>query len=103
MTEAGIIGSHCGRHRGVHLFEDQAIVEVVDEHDRPAPAGQTGHKLLVTNLIMRTPSRCCATRSPTWSRWPANPAPAAARSGRDIAGKFKLIESRLRQPVPARR
>ena len=54
MTEAGIIGSHCERHSGVHLFEDQAIVEVVDEHDRPVPAGQTGHKLLVTNLVMRT-------------------------------------------------
>jgi phenylacetate-CoA ligase len=54
MTEAGIIGSHCDRHTGVHLFEDQAIVEVVDEHDRPVPAGQAGHKLLVTNLLMRT-------------------------------------------------
>jgi phenylacetate-CoA ligase len=54
MTEAGIIGSHCDRHTGIHLFEDQAIVEVVDEHDRPVPAGQAGHKLLVTNLLMRT-------------------------------------------------
>jgi phenylacetate-coenzyme A ligase PaaK-like adenylate-forming protein len=54
MTEAGILGSHCDRHSGIHLFEDQAIVEVVDEHGRPVPAGQTGHKLLVTNLITRT-------------------------------------------------
>jgi phenylacetate-coenzyme A ligase PaaK-like adenylate-forming protein len=54
MTEAGIIGSHCDRHTGIHLFEDQAIVEVVDEHDRPVPAGQVGHKLLVTNLVART-------------------------------------------------
>jgi phenylacetate-coenzyme A ligase PaaK-like adenylate-forming protein len=54
MTEAGIIGSHCDQHRGVHLFEDQAIVEVVDERGRPVPAGQAGHKLLVTNLVMRT-------------------------------------------------
>src|SRR5829696_7101864 len=53
MTEAGIIGSHCDRHTGVHLFEDQAIVEVVDERDRPVPAGQVGHKLLVTNLVNR--------------------------------------------------
>ena len=52
MTEAGIIGSHCDRHTGIHLFEDQAIVEVVE---RPAvPAGQVGHKLLVTNLVART-------------------------------------------------
>jgi phenylacetate-CoA ligase len=54
MTEAGIIGSHCDRHTGIHLFEDQAIVEVVDEGGRPVPAGQAGHKLLVTNLVTRT-------------------------------------------------
>ena len=54
MTEAGILGSHCERHSGIHLFEDQAIVEVVDERDRPVPDGQLGHKLLVTNLVNRT-------------------------------------------------
>jgi phenylacetate-coenzyme A ligase PaaK-like adenylate-forming protein len=54
MTEAGILGSHCDRHTGIHLFEDQAVVEVVDEGGRPVPAGQTGHKLLVTNLVTRT-------------------------------------------------
>ena len=54
MTEAGILGSHCDRHTGIHLFEDQAIVEVVDERDRPVPAGQVGHKLLVTNLVTLT-------------------------------------------------
>ncbi|MGH2816522.1 MAG: AMP-binding protein, partial [Actinomycetota bacterium] len=54
MTEAGILGSHCERHSGIHLFEDQAIVEVVDERGRPVPDGQLGHKLLVTNLVTRT-------------------------------------------------
>jgi phenylacetate-CoA ligase len=54
MTEAGIIGSHCERHTGIHLFEDQAIFEVVDERGDPVPAGQVGHKLLVTNLVTRT-------------------------------------------------
>jgi phenylacetate-CoA ligase len=54
MTEAGILGSHCDRHSGIHLFEDQAIVEVVDERGRPVPAGQVGHKLLVTNLVIRS-------------------------------------------------
>src|SRR4029453_5256794 len=58
MTEAGIIGSHCDRHTGIHLFEDQAIVEVVDERDRPVPAGRVGHTLLppnpvATNLVNR--------------------------------------------------
>jgi phenylacetate-CoA ligase len=54
MTEAGILGSHCERHTGIHLFEDQAMVEVVDERNRPVPPGQVGHKLLVTNLVTRT-------------------------------------------------
>jgi phenylacetate-CoA ligase len=54
LTEAGILGSHCAEHRGIHLFEDQAIVEVADERGEPVPAGQLGHKLLVTNLVMRT-------------------------------------------------
>lgn len=54
MTEAGILGSHCERHSGIHLFEDQVIVEVVDERDRPVPDGQLGHKLLVTNVVTRT-------------------------------------------------
>jgi phenylacetate-CoA ligase len=54
MTEAGILGSHCDRHTGIHLFEDQAIVEVVDERNRPVPPGRVGHKLLVTNLVTRT-------------------------------------------------
>ena len=54
MTEAGLLGSHCERHTGIHLFEDQAIVEVVDERNRPVPPGQVGHKLLVTNLVTLT-------------------------------------------------
>jgi phenylacetate-coenzyme A ligase PaaK-like adenylate-forming protein len=54
MTEAGILGSHCAEHRGIHLFEDQAIVEVTDERGEPVAAGRLGHKLLVTNLVMRT-------------------------------------------------
>src|SRR4029453_13864430 len=49
--------SHCDRHTGIHLFEDQAIVEVVDERDHPVPAGQVGHKLLVTNLVTLTQPR----------------------------------------------
>src|SRR4029453_19333409 len=48
MTEAGILGSHCDRHNGIHRFEHQAILEVVDERYHPVPAGQFGHNLLVT-------------------------------------------------------
>ncbi len=47
-------GVDCPHHRGVHLLEDQCIVEVVDKHRRPVPDGVMGHKILVTNLYNRT-------------------------------------------------
>jgi phenylacetate-coenzyme A ligase PaaK-like adenylate-forming protein len=53
-TEVPTLGAHCSYHSGLHLFEDMAIVEVVDEEDRPVPSGQTGHRMLVTNLVNRT-------------------------------------------------
>jgi phenylacetate-CoA ligase len=53
-TEAPFLAAHCPHRRGLHLFEDLAIVEVVDGHDRPVPVGQPGHHLLVTNLVSRT-------------------------------------------------
>jgi phenylacetate-CoA ligase len=53
-TEVPTLGAHCSYHSGLHLFEDMAIVEVVDEDDQPVPPGQTGHRMLVTNLVNRT-------------------------------------------------
>ncbi|HMG30955.1 MAG TPA: hypothetical protein VK585_12645 [Jiangellaceae bacterium] len=53
-TEVPTLGAHCSEHTGLHLFEDMAIVEVVDEHDQPVAPGQTGHRLLLTNLVNRT-------------------------------------------------
>lgn len=46
----GIAAVDCIHHRGMHLFEDLCIVEVVDEEDHPVPDGTQGFKLLVTNL-----------------------------------------------------
>jgi phenylacetate-CoA ligase len=54
MTEVGIVGSDCPEHRGIHLNEDLAIVEVVDEDNRPVPPGSPSHKVLVTNLFNYT-------------------------------------------------
>lgn len=55
MTEAGIVfGSDCSFHRGVHVFEDLFIVEVVDENNRAVIDGLPGHKLLITNLFNNT-------------------------------------------------
>jgi putative adenylate-forming enzyme len=52
-TESAGIASECARHR-LHLYEDLVITEVVDEHNRPVPAGVTGAKTLVTVLFSRT-------------------------------------------------
>jgi phenylacetate-CoA ligase len=41
------------RAQQLHLNSDWYIVEPVDEHDRPVPAGQLSHDVLVTNLANR--------------------------------------------------
>lgn len=54
-TESGGgLAAECERHEGLHLFEDLAIVEAVDEHNRPVPAGEDSAKVLVTVLDSRT-------------------------------------------------
>jgi phenylacetate-coenzyme A ligase PaaK-like adenylate-forming protein len=50
----GCIGAECDRHRGMHLMEDLAIVEVVDQDNRPVPLGAYGDKLLITTLFKYT-------------------------------------------------
>jgi phenylacetate-CoA ligase len=51
MSEAGgVLAADCTEHRGLHLFEDLSIVEVVDDDNRPVAAGVTGARILVTNL-----------------------------------------------------
>jgi phenylacetate-CoA ligase len=53
-TETAGIASECEQHRGMHLFEDLVITEVVDEDNRPVPPGVYGEKVLVTVLFSRT-------------------------------------------------
>src|SRR5918994_629046 len=53
-TETAWIASECEQHRGMHLFEDLVITEVVDEKNRPVPPGIYGEKVLVTVLFSRT-------------------------------------------------
>ncbi len=52
-TEVLVIASGSLDHVGLHVCED-AIVEVVDEANRPVPAGTPGSKVLLTNLVQRT-------------------------------------------------
>lgn len=53
-TETGGIAAECDQHRGMHLFEDLVIPEVVDDGYDPVPPGEPGSRLLVTVLFSRT-------------------------------------------------
>ncbi|MBA3261074.1 MAG: phenylacetate--CoA ligase family protein [Thermoleophilaceae bacterium] len=54
VTESGMLACECDRHHGMHLFEDLAVVEVVDADGRPVPDGDVGDQILVTSLDNRT-------------------------------------------------
>jgi len=47
----GLWDDECGRHDGIHLFEDVTLVENADESGRPVPIGEPGAKVLVTSLV----------------------------------------------------
>ena len=49
-TEVGVIAAGSLDHVGLHVCEE-AIVEVVDEDNRPVPPGTLGSKVLLTNLV----------------------------------------------------
>jgi phenylacetate-coenzyme A ligase PaaK-like adenylate-forming protein len=51
-TEVGVIASGSLDHVGMHVCEE-AIVEVVDESNRPVAPGTLGSKVLLTNLVNR--------------------------------------------------
>ncbi len=51
MAECPFLSNGCTGGPGVHVNADWAILEVVDEAGRPVPPGETGHKVLVTNLV----------------------------------------------------
>ena len=53
-TEAPPIATGSLDNVGMHVWEDSAIVEVVDDADRPVPPGEPGAKVLLTNLVNRT-------------------------------------------------
>lgn len=53
-TETGGIAAECDQHRGMHLFEDLVIPEVVDDDYNPVSLGEPGSRLLVTVLFSRT-------------------------------------------------
>jgi phenylacetate-coenzyme A ligase PaaK-like adenylate-forming protein len=50
LGECLMLSEGCPTDGGAHLNADWAILEVVDEQNRPVPDGQLGQKVLVTNL-----------------------------------------------------
>ena len=57
ITEAGIIAFDCEHESGMHLLEDVAIFENVDEDGTPVPDGEVGAQMLVTDLVARAQPR----------------------------------------------
>lgn len=53
-TEIGEAAAECEKHNGLHIFDDLVILEVVDNDNKPVPAGTYGSKVLVTVLWNRT-------------------------------------------------
>jgi phenylacetate-coenzyme A ligase PaaK-like adenylate-forming protein len=51
-SEAIGLTFECRCHR-LHVNSDWYVLEPVDEHDQPVPAGQLSHAVLVTNLANR--------------------------------------------------
>lgn len=53
-SEGGNMGAECPEHRGIHLFEDLILFEVVDANYDPVPPGVYGDRVLITVLFSRT-------------------------------------------------
>lgn len=53
-TETAEAASECQEHRGLHIYEDVVILEIVDNDNRPVPPGEYGDKVLATVLWSRT-------------------------------------------------
>jgi phenylacetate-coenzyme A ligase PaaK-like adenylate-forming protein len=51
--ECPLLSNGCRSDEGAHVNADWAILEVVDQDNRPVPAGTPGKKVLITNLANR--------------------------------------------------
>jgi phenylacetate-coenzyme A ligase PaaK-like adenylate-forming protein len=52
-TEAPPIATGSPEHVGMHVWENSLVLEVVDDDNKPVPPGQSGAKVLLTNLVNR--------------------------------------------------
>jgi len=54
MTEVGTFAAECDRHRGMHVFEDLTLIELLDDRGVPVAPGEPAARFLITNLNNRT-------------------------------------------------
>lgn len=50
-SECFLMARSCGNFEKMHVMSDLCCLEIVDHQGRPVPDGQTGNKVLVTNLF----------------------------------------------------
>lgn len=53
-SECFLMARSCGHFAGMHVMSDLCCLEIVDHQGKPVPDGQTGDKVLVTNLFNLT-------------------------------------------------
>jgi len=53
-TEGGTLAAECRHHQGLHVLDDNVVLEVVDAANQPVPPGTPGAKVLLTVLSSRT-------------------------------------------------
>jgi phenylacetate-CoA ligase len=98
----GVLGSECPVHEGLHLREEECIVEAVDEHERPVADGEPGAALLVTSWVNQTlPMIRLRLGVDARARRHASDAPAA--SGGRAAARAGRARRRARPPGERRR
>lgn len=53
-SECFLMARSCNKHERMHVMSDMCCLEIVDNQGKPVPDGQTGNKVLVTNLFNLT-------------------------------------------------
>jgi phenylacetate-coenzyme A ligase PaaK-like adenylate-forming protein len=109
-SEAGIVGIGCFVEPGMHLADDQVIVEPVDGDGRPVPPGVPSQKVFVTNLEhapaphpLRDHRPGCDVGPSLWLRVGASPCRRHSGSpGRRIRLQLWRARAPARVPLGAR-
>lgn len=88
-SDAGVVAMGCGESPGMHVSDDELIIEAVDEAGRPVPPGSRASKLYVTALFQRALPMIRYELSDE-TEWIDEPCPCGSsfRRIRDIEGRL---------------